>query len=54
MRPYLYDVAFQKHVVCSAFPDANVTANLMLVNKAAVCSADGLHQRYQIVKENGR
>ena len=54
MRPYLYDVAFQKHVVRSAFPDANVTANLMLVNKAAVCSADGLHQRYQIVKENGR
>ena len=54
MRPYLYDVAFQKHVVRSAFPDANVTANLMLVNKAAECSADGLHQCYQIVKENGR
>ena len=54
MQPYLYDVAFQKHVVCSAFPDANVTANLMLVNKAAACSADGLHQRYRIVKENGR
>ena len=54
MQPYLYDVAFQKHVVHSAFPNTNVTANLMLVNKAAVCSADGLHQRYRIVKENGR
>jgi len=54
MRDYLYDVAFQKHVVSSAFPDANVTANLMLVNKTAVSSADGLHQRYRIVKENGR
>lgn len=54
MRPYLYDVAFQKHVVRSAFPDANVTANLMLVNKAATCSANGLHQCYRIVKDNGR
>ena len=54
MRAYLYDVAFQKHVVSSAFPDASVTANLMLVNKAAECSTNGLHQRYRIKKENGR
>ena len=54
MQLYLYDVAFQKHVVQKAFPDAIVSANLMLVNKAAVCSSDGLHQRYRIVRENGR
>jgi hypothetical protein len=54
MQQYLYDVAFQKHVVQSAFANTNVTANLMLVNKAAVCSADGLHQRYRIVREGGR
>ena len=51
---YLYDVAFQKHVLKSAFPASNVTANLMLVNKAAVCSSDGLHQRYRIIKEGNR
>ena len=51
---YLYDVAFQKHVLTSAFPEAKVTANLMLVNKASVCSSDGLHQRYRIVKEGNR
>ena len=51
---YLYDVAFQKWVVRRAFPDANVTANLMLVDKAAVSPVDGLNQCFRIMRENGR
>ena len=31
-KPYLLDVAFQKHVVCKAFPDYKVTAYLMLAD----------------------
>ena len=50
---YLYDVAFQKHVVSAAFPDANVTANLMLMDKASVCPVDGL-QCFKILDEGGR
>ena len=32
-KPYLYDVAFQKHVIKSAFPGYTVKAFLMLANK---------------------
>ena len=47
-RENLYDVAFQKWVVMSAFPESNVTANLMLINKSSMCSQDGLHQNYRV------
>ena len=49
--PYLYDVAFQKYVVRHALPEYNVTANLMLADKAAVSPVDGLHQCFRIVHE---
>ena len=32
-KPYLFDIAFQRHVVRSAFPDSTVTTYLYLVNK---------------------
>ena len=51
---YLYDVAFQKWVVRRAFPNSNVTANLMLVDKASVSPVDGLNQCFRIVRESGR
>ena len=47
-RENLYDVAFQKWVVMSAFPESNVTANLMLINKSSMCSQNGLHQNYRV------
>lgn len=54
-KPYLYDVAFQKLVVAAAFPECEVRAYLMLVDKSAVCPTDGLHQKFAIVDEgNGR
>ena len=51
---YLYDVAFQKYVVSMAFPQASVTANLMLVDKAARAPVDGLHQCFKVVSEGQR
>ncbi len=53
-EPYCYDVAFQKWVVQRAFPDSNVTANLMLVDKQAVCPIDGLNQCFRIIREQKR
>jgi hypothetical protein len=53
--PYLYDVAFQKHVLCSSFPEQAVTAYLMMADKNALCPTDGLNQKFKIDKdENGR
>ncbi len=47
-KPYLYDVAFQKHVVLNAFPDHTVSAYLMLADKASFCPTDGLNQKFRV------
>jgi len=53
--PYLYDVAFQYWVMSHAHPDWNITPNLMLVNKDAITTVDGLYQRFRVVEnKNGR
>ena len=52
---YLADVAFQKYVISRAMPEYKVTANLMLMDKAAICPTDGLNQKFKIDRgENGR
>ena len=54
-RSYLYDVAFQKHVITQAFPQYTVHAFLMMVDKSAECPTDGLNQKFRLIKdENGR
>jgi len=53
--PYLYDVAFQYWVMSNAHPKWNITPTLMLVNKDAVTTVDGLYQRFRVVQnESGR
>ena len=53
--PYLEDIAFQQHVVSSAFPECVVKPHLMLVNKDAIAPNDGLHQKFIIQKsDDGR
>jgi hypothetical protein len=49
-KPYLSDVAFQKHVLQLAFPDYEISTHLMLVDKNAKCPTDGLHQKFKLVK----
>ncbi|HNX29870.1 MAG TPA: DUF2779 domain-containing protein [Syntrophomonadaceae bacterium] len=54
-RSYLYDIAFQKHVVKHALPGHTVAAYLMMADKNALCPADGLNQMFKIVTSpNGR
>lgn len=52
--PYLYDVAFQKHVVTKAFPDSSVSASLMLTDRGSVCPTDGLNQKFRILTDGDR
>jgi hypothetical protein len=51
-KPYLEDVAFQKHVVTQAFPGFKVRAFLMLADKCAECPTDGLHQKFLVAKKS--
>ena len=51
-KPYLYDIAFQKHVVRQGFPACSVSAYLVLVDKSAICPTDGLNQKFRIVRDD--
>lgn len=54
-KPYLYDIAFQKHVVQKSFPEFFVEAYLILADKSAKASVDGLNQKFFLSTDtNGR
>ncbi|MEY3632095.1 MAG: hypothetical protein RI937_293, partial [Pseudomonadota bacterium] len=48
MLPYIQDVAFQKHVLQSAHPNATVVSYLMMPNKAVRSTVDGLNQLFRV------
>lgn len=48
--PYLQDVAFQTLLARHAFPDWEVVPYLMVVDKAAKASVDGLNQMFKIYR----
>ena len=53
--PYVQDVAFQKYVVSHAYPQLEVTAHLMLADKNALTTTDGLNQKFRLTTDdNGR
>lgn len=54
MKPYLQDVAFQRHVLGLAYPQFRASSFLMLADKAKTCSVDGLNQRFRIRRVDGR
>lgn len=60
IREYVYDVAFQKYVVCNAlkemFPGEtfSVKAALMMADKRVAADCPGLNQYFKIGKLNGR
>lgn len=49
-KPYLLDVAFQDYVLRKAFPGSIVRSHLMLADKNARTSVDGLNQHFKIEK----
>lgn len=54
MKPYLYDVAFQRYVLRKAFPDATIRAHLVMPDKSAICREAQLAQRLRIRKDGRR
>jgi hypothetical protein len=54
MTPYLRDVSFQRHLLDLAYPGHQVSAHLMLADKAKTCSVDRLNQRFKIRRVNDR
>lgn len=54
-EPYLVDIAFQTYVLKKSFPQFQVTSHLMLADKTALASEDGLNQHFFLDKdESGR
>ena len=49
-KSYLFDIAFQKHVVEQCIPNAMVTPYLLLADKTKVASVDGLNQMFRVTK----
>lgn len=50
-KPYIYDVAFQKYVIQKAFPQFSLKTYLMLADKTARATVDGLNQKFVIRKD---
>jgi hypothetical protein len=50
--PYLYDIAFQTYVMQKALPNFEIKPYLLLVNKDAVASRDGLNQLFKVKKDD--
>lgn len=48
MLPYIQDIAFQKHVVSLAYPQASIRCFLMMPDKAVTAAVNGLNQCFKI------
>ena len=49
---YLYDIAFQKYVIQSCYPEWNISSFLKLADKDARTTVDGLHQCFKVVADS--
>ena len=47
-KPYLFDIAFQKHVMQLCFPTWKIQSYLMMADKSKTASIDGLNQLFRI------
>lgn len=47
-KPYLFDLAFQKYVVCRSHPEFEVKALMMMADKTKTASVNGLNQMFRI------
>ena len=54
MLPYLRDIAFQRYVAQAAFPQFEFSCFLMLADKSAKSSVDGLNQCFRIKRAGPR
>ena len=52
-KPYLFDVAFQKYVMQLCYPDLNISSSIMMADKSAKTTINGLNQFFRISKKAG-
>lgn len=52
-KPYLFDIAFQKHVMQLCFPAWDIQSYLMMADKSKKASIDGLNQLFRISNKGG-
>lgn len=52
--PYLQDIAFQRHVAGLAFPQFQYRCFLMMADKSAKATVDGLNQRFRVRRDGRR
>lgn len=50
-KPYLFDVAFQRHVIQQSNPYWNIESFLMLANKRKEAKVNGLNQMFRITNK---
>jgi len=50
-KSYLYDVAFQRHVLAGVYPDSSISSSLMMADKNIACPTEGLNQKFRIVRD---
>lgn len=50
-KPYLFDIAFQKHVIQQCNPNFNISSHLMMADKSKKASINGLNQLFRISKK---
>lgn len=52
-KSYLYDIAFQKHVIQLCYPDWEIESFIMMADKSKKASVNGLNQMFRISKKGG-
>ncbi len=52
-KPYLYDVAFQKYVMQSCFPEWKISSYMMMADKTKKATVNGLNQMFRITRKAG-
>ncbi len=53
-KPYLFDIAFQKHVMQLCFPAWSINSYIMMADKLKTASIDGLNQLFRISSKSDK
>lgn len=51
-KPYLFDIAYQKHVIQLCYPDWKISSFIMMADKTKTASINGLNQLFRITKRD--
>jgi hypothetical protein len=49
-KPYLFDIAFQKYVIQLCYPSWQIDSSIIMADKTAVATVDGLNQFFRVSK----